>query len=195
MHACAVRVAEDVALAHLVFEQPGVSLRRGRGRDETVDGVLLARETVAKQAIHGSLTILAEVTGCRGADSVSAERCDDLGRSVWSSPASAGLLAGPRRDTRSLLIRAAAPRHDEQHERKQSVPLIASPRPVRPRIVEARMGWASVRECPPERLATVREGGDAVLRSPWRGARDHVPARVEPCDPTGKTRVTFSGVM
>ena len=114
VHTCAVRDAEDVVLAHLVFEPLG-SLRRGGGCDGTVDGVFLACETVAKQTIHGSLTFLAAV-GYRGADSVIAERCDYLGRSVWSSPASAGVLNDRRRDTCSILVSAAAPRHREYHE-------------------------------------------------------------------------------
>ena len=64
VHACAVRDAKDVALAHLVVEPLG-SLCRRRGRDGTVDRVFLASETVAKQSIHGSLTCLA-VIGCPG---------------------------------------------------------------------------------------------------------------------------------
>jgi hypothetical protein len=132
VHACAVRDAENVVLAHLVVEPLG-SLRRWRGCDGTVNGVLLTCETVAMQTSHRPLTILAETTARRRVDAVSAKRCDDLGRSVWSSLGAAGALVGHRRRGTRPAVRAAAPRHSEQHERKRDSSHVSPrSRPVHP---------------------------------------------------------------
>lgn len=135
-----MRDAKDVALVHLVFKPRG-SLRRGRGCDGTVNGVLLARETVAEQTIHLSLATGAEMTACRS-DSVSAECCHDFGRSVWSSLASALVLLGRQRwdSRRRWEIRATAPRHNEQHERKPD-PSHLLPLPARCVPESSRQGW------------------------------------------------------
>jgi hypothetical protein len=128
-------------MPQLVAEQPPDAVGRGCGCEEAVDGVFLARETITEQTVHHSLTVLA-LTGCQGSDSVFAERCDDLGRSMWRSPISAGVPddRDARVDGREVCdsLVPAASRENQQHQRKGDPShLFASPRWVRRQIVHA----------------------------------------------------------